>query len=174
MGIWKLDLTTARYIADDMLQNKDHLDGLSFTLEECPKCGASYIEKLGHDCTNTIDLDTDTVTEEDEVTSLEDFCGDVVLKYVVGDCGLDKATIDSMLCRVDMAQGVYPIEIADTRREGTAMGFITVDAAKRIDFEYSQDSKFGVKVQEVLDEFIRRPYEIVSASIIGDIKVQIC
>lgn len=70
MGIWKVDLTTAQFIAKTIEEHKDDCDGLKFPLEECPKCGGSYIKKLGHDCNSVIELEMQDVTDDDKVESL--------------------------------------------------------------------------------------------------------
>lgn len=60
----KMDIRTAEYIAD-----KARNDRSAFPIEfcECEKCGAAYIEKLGHDCNNVIELIMHTLTDADEV-----------------------------------------------------------------------------------------------------------
>lgn len=60
----KMDIRTAEYIAD-----KARNDRSAFPIEfcECEKCGAAYIEKLGHDCNNVIELTFHTITDADEV-----------------------------------------------------------------------------------------------------------
>ena len=49
----KMDLRTAEYITD-----KARNDPSVFPIEfcECEKCGADYIEKLGHDCNRVVEL----------------------------------------------------------------------------------------------------------------------
>ena len=49
----KMDLRTAEYITD-----KARNDPSVFPIEfcECEKCGADYIEKLGHDCKRVVEL----------------------------------------------------------------------------------------------------------------------
>jgi len=49
----KMDLRTAEYITD-----KARNDPSVFPIEfcECEKCGAYYIEKLGHDCNRVVEL----------------------------------------------------------------------------------------------------------------------
>lgn len=60
----KMDLRTAEYIAD-----KARNDRSVFPIEfyECEKCGAAYIEKLGHDCNNVIELTWHTKEDADEI-----------------------------------------------------------------------------------------------------------
>ena len=49
----KMDLKTAEYIVDKV-QNDPSVFPVEF--QECPLCGAQYIEELGHDCNNVIEL----------------------------------------------------------------------------------------------------------------------
>ena len=49
----KMDLRTAEYIVD-AAQVDDSVFPVEF--EECEKCGAMYLEELGHDCDNVIEL----------------------------------------------------------------------------------------------------------------------
>lgn len=60
----KMDIRTVEYIVD-----KARNDRSVFPIEfcECEKCGAIYIEKLGHDCNNVIELTFHTITDADEV-----------------------------------------------------------------------------------------------------------
>lgn len=60
----KMDIRTAEYIVD-----KARNDRSVFPMEfvECEKCGAVYIEKLGHNCNNVIELTLHTITDTDEV-----------------------------------------------------------------------------------------------------------
>mgnify|MGYP006958188685 CR=1 FL=1 len=60
----KMDIRTAEYIVD-----KARNDRSAFPIEfcECEKCGATYIEKLGHDCNNVIEIKFHTITDADEV-----------------------------------------------------------------------------------------------------------
>ena len=55
MSKWLMDLTTARHLADN---HKQYIN-TSFWFNTCPYCGADYLEKLGHDCDNVIELETD-------------------------------------------------------------------------------------------------------------------
>lgn len=60
----KMDIRTAEYIVD-----KARNDRSAFPIEfcECEKCGATYIEKLGHECNNVIEIKFHTITDADEV-----------------------------------------------------------------------------------------------------------
>lgn len=61
MGNWKMDLKMAEYIVNNKyeLLKKGH-----FNYTECEKCGASYMRKLGHDCDDVIELETETKAGE--------------------------------------------------------------------------------------------------------------
>ena len=71
----KMDLKTAEYIVD-----KARNDRSVFPVEfcECEKCGADYIEELGHDCDNVVELtwhtkdETDSIAVEDSSTVVEE------------------------------------------------------------------------------------------------------
>lgn len=58
----KMDLKTAEYIVDKV-QNDPSVFPVEF--QECPLCGAQYIEELGHDCKNVIELTWHEVEEQD-------------------------------------------------------------------------------------------------------------
>lgn len=51
-AIWKMDLDSAKYIAEHM----GELYNTRFNMYECSKCGASYLKDISHRCDNTIDL----------------------------------------------------------------------------------------------------------------------
>ena len=53
----KMDLDTAKYLVGFFDGEGDNV-----RLSECEKCKGLYVEKLGHNCNNTVDI----VTEEDK------------------------------------------------------------------------------------------------------------
>lgn len=69
MGTWRMDLDTARWLADTVPGMKD---GERIDFEECEKCGAWYRPELGHSCDNIIDLKTNDVSEDDEMSEISD------------------------------------------------------------------------------------------------------
>ncbi len=50
----KMDLKMAEWVADHI--TAEDYSVFPFSFEECDKCGAMYIEDLGHDCNRTIEL----------------------------------------------------------------------------------------------------------------------
>lgn len=56
MGIWKMDLDMAHYLIEHW---EDIPVDTSFMYRECACCGASYLDRLGHTCGNSIDLKTE-------------------------------------------------------------------------------------------------------------------
>ena len=51
-AIWKMDLDSAKYIAEHL----GELYNTHFKMYECSECGASYLKDIPHRCDNTIDL----------------------------------------------------------------------------------------------------------------------
>ena len=55
MSKWYIDAYTARYLCHQVeLKIPGH-----FEFTKCEKCGADYIDWLGHDCRETIEIETD-------------------------------------------------------------------------------------------------------------------
>jgi hypothetical protein len=54
----------------------------------------------------------------------------------------------------DMLSGLegYPLEIGDINGNSTAMGFITPEAAEKLQFEYGQESELGRFISSILDD----------------------
>ena len=46
----------------------------------------------------------------------------------------------------------YPVEIGDVNGNSSAMGFITPQAAKELDYEYDQNSELGRFISSILDD----------------------
>ena len=46
----------------------------------------------------------------------------------------------------------YPLEIGDVNGNSTAMGFITPEAAEKLDYEYDQKSELGLFISSILDD----------------------
>jgi hypothetical protein len=61
MGTWRMDLDTAKWLANVAPKMKD---GESVSFEECKNCGAWYRPVLGHNCDNIIDLETQDINNE--------------------------------------------------------------------------------------------------------------
>ena len=53
----KMDLETAKWLVD----NARDTSAFPVEFEECEKCGAYYISKIGHDCDKVIELPFHTV-----------------------------------------------------------------------------------------------------------------
>ena len=55
-GIWKMDCRMIDWITthkDEIVKNG------GFAYDECPKCGASYIKRLGHICFDYLNIETE-------------------------------------------------------------------------------------------------------------------
>ena len=63
MGKWLMDLKTAQHLATNLPKAKGNF---SFWFKTCSCCGADYLEALGHDCDNVIELETDEPTYKRE------------------------------------------------------------------------------------------------------------
>ena len=61
MGTWRMDVKTARHLADHLMEMPKR-----FPIYECEKCGSTYLEELGHECGNYIDLVCETREVEDD------------------------------------------------------------------------------------------------------------
>lgn len=65
--IWLLDRKTAFFMINSIQKGTC---GGGWYYEECPKCGASYLEDIGHKCTDTIRIKCDMPPlEEPEIQS---------------------------------------------------------------------------------------------------------
>ncbi len=62
MGIWRMDRKTAIYIAEHIWEMDEE-----FPLMHCDKCDSDYLEKVGHEHNDYIDLETHDVTEDDVI-----------------------------------------------------------------------------------------------------------
>ena len=60
----KMDLKAAEYMVDKA-KNDHSAFPIEFTV--CEKCGAAYIEKLGHDCNKVVELTWHTKEDTDEI-----------------------------------------------------------------------------------------------------------
>lgn len=59
-----MDVTTAKFIIDKFESDPD---AFPTEFNECPKCGAIFIKKLGHDCKNVFTVPWHTDVDELEV-----------------------------------------------------------------------------------------------------------
>ncbi len=68
-----------------------------------------------------------------------------------GNAGLTKSEVMDLH---DMLSGLegYPLEIGDINGNSTAMGFITPEAAEKLQFEYGQESELGRFISSILDD----------------------
>lgn len=80
---------------------------------------------------------------------------DIVLKDTPIEYGLDRESIVELYDKLgDSSIEVYPIEIPAQYHECPAMGFITVDAADQIDYDY-ETSGLNKFIAEILDDVDR-------------------
>lgn len=55
-GIWKIDSRMAEWMAEN-INNNEIVERGGFYYDECPKCGASYIKDLGHECFDYLNIE---------------------------------------------------------------------------------------------------------------------
>lgn len=77
---------------------------------------------------------------------------DVVLIEKYGEDGLSREEVNKLLDMLPEDAKVYPLEMFAREAESSAMGFITPDAADRLDYDTSQYSGFGKFVSGILDD----------------------
>lgn len=73
---------------------------------------------------------------------------DVVLRQCIGDKGLDKTVIKGMMAMLNSYE-FYPVEFYADHAESSAIGFITREAAKALDFDYDE---LKAVIGDVLDD----------------------
>lgn len=76
---------------------------------------------------------------------------DAALIEKPGELGLTQDDITSLLNQLN-GDEVYPVEIENSAGESSAMGFITTEAAEKIDFMYDNKSAFGNHVAHILSD----------------------
>ena len=69
-----------------------------------------------------------------------------------GEDGLNREEVNKLLDMLPDGAKVYPLEMFAREAESSAMGFITPDAADRLDYDTSQHSGFGKFVSGILDD----------------------
>lgn len=80
---------------------------------------------------------------------------DIVLKDTPIEYGLDRESIVELYDKLgDSSIEVYPIEIPAQYHECSAMGFIIVDAADQLDYDY-ETSGLNKFIAEILDDVDR-------------------
>lgn len=77
---------------------------------------------------------------------------DAVLIEKYGNDGLSREEVNKLLDMLPKGAKVYPLEMFAREAESSAMGFITPDAADRLDYDTSQHSGFGKFVSDILDD----------------------
>lgn len=75
----------------------------------------------------------------------------MVLFEKPGEKGLTAKDITNLLSKTKKDSEIYPIEINANHQECSAMGFITVEAANMIDFDYEQ-SGLNKFIGDILDD----------------------
>ena len=76
---------------------------------------------------------------------------DVVLLEKPDLNGLTLTDVTSLYGMLN-AKEAYPLEIGNTSWESTAIGYITPDAAKTLDYDYGQESDFGKFIENILGD----------------------
>ena len=74
---------------------------------------------------------------------------DIVLRQCIGDKGLDKTVIKGMMAMLNSYE-FYPVEFYADHVESSAIGFITREAAKSLNFDYDELKSC---IGSILDEF---------------------
>ena len=75
----------------------------------------------------------------------------IALYELPGMNGLTKTNVMDLMDTVATNE-VYPMEIGGMTLESAAMGFITSEAADKLDYEYGQDSAVGKFIASILDD----------------------
>ena len=76
---------------------------------------------------------------------------EIVLIEKPGCEGLSKSEVMDLYDMLSSHEA-FPFEIGDINGNSTAMGFITPQAARELDYEYSQESELGYFISEILDD----------------------
>lgn len=79
---------------------------------------------------------------------------DLALIQKPGESGLNKSEITELLGILPFDAELYPIEIYANAQECSAMGFITNDAADKLDFDY-EASGLNTFIADILDDINR-------------------
>lgn len=77
---------------------------------------------------------------------------DAVLIEKYGEDGLSREEVNKLLDMLPEDAKVYPLEMFAREAESSAMGFITPDAADRLDYDTGQHTGFGKFVSGILDD----------------------
>ena len=91
------------------------------------------------------------IAQKEEPKQPKDPYFEVVLLEKPGCEGLTKSEVmdlHDMLSRPE----AFPVEIGDVNGNSSAIGFITPQAAKELQYEYGQDSDLGQFVASILDD----------------------
>ena len=75
---------------------------------------------------------------------------DIALIEKPGTEGLTKSNVIDLFDMLEETEA-YPIEIGDVNGNSSAMGFITPQAAEKLNYEYDQDSELGQFISSILD-----------------------
>lgn len=76
---------------------------------------------------------------------------DIALIEKPVDQGLTRAEVMDLHDMLSEPEA-FPVEIGDTNGNSSAMGFITPQAAEKLQYEYGQDSDLGHFISSVLDD----------------------
>ena len=76
---------------------------------------------------------------------------DVVLLEKPGCEGLNKDEVVSLYNKLSVPES-FPVEIGGMNSESSAMGFITPEAAEKLNYEYGPGSQFAYFISSILDD----------------------
>ena len=91
------------------------------------------------------------IIQKEQSDSPKDPYFEIVLLEKPGSRGLTRSETTALHDMLSMNEA-FPIEIGDINGNSTAMGFITPDAAEKLQYEYDQDSDLGQFVASILDD----------------------
>ncbi len=91
------------------------------------------------------------IVQKEQSDSPKDPYFEIVLLEKPGSRGLTRSETTDLHDMLSMNEA-FPIEIGDINGNSTAMGFITPDAAEKLQYEYGQESDLGQFVASILDD----------------------
>lgn len=137
-------------------ENYDVNEEVSIYVSELGKRGVpDTVRELLDDCQEAKDtlmkiakaLQNALTGESEDIPSLFD----VVLIEKPGTEGLTKSNVVDLFDMLKETEA-YPIEIGDVNGNSSAMGFITPQAAEKLQYEYDQDSELGQFISSILND----------------------
>lgn len=83
---------------------------------------------------------------------------DVVLKEKMAEDGLTRHDVNFMFDMLPQSAEVYPVEFYNRAGESSAMGFITAEAADKLEFHTDDKSPLGEYIGGILADIKKESY----------------